>query len=110
MRLDHDRNGRFNLDPLKGVEMLSMTFFETKGEEILFGEQKVVIDKDDVASTMFDLSLKCMSIDYMDYDRRSSHLAVVMVEDETKETNITAQLIEDMMRLNWRNWTDYNSN
>ena len=104
MRINHDMDGRFNLDPLKGVEVWSMTFFETKGEKILFGKQKVVIDKDDMASTMFGMSLECMSIDYMDYDSRSSHLAVVMVEDKTKGTNITAQLIEDMMGLNWGHW------
>ena len=104
MRIDHDRDGWFNLDPLKGVEVWSLTFLKTNGEKILF-----VIDKDDMASTMFDLSLKGMSIAYMDYDGRSSHLAVVMVEDETKGTNITAQLIEDMMGLDWGNWIDYNS-
>lgn len=84
--------------------------FRDEGGKILFGKQKMVIDKDDMASTMFDMSLKCMSIDYMDYDRRSSHLAVVLVEYETKGTNITAQLIEDMMGLDWGYCTDYNSN
>ena len=47
MRIDHDRDGRFNLDPLKGVEVWSMTFFKMKGEKILFGKRKMVIDKDE---------------------------------------------------------------
>ena len=100
MRIDSDRNGRFNLDPLKRVEIWSMTFFKMVGK-LLIEYRKRILHKDDLASTMFDMSLRGMSIDYMDYDGRSSHLAVVMVEDDTKGTNITAQLIEDMMGLNW---------
>ena len=93
-------DGNFDLSPLFKMEIWSVSFFAWNATWMPFEQKSAVIrERDALASTLFDFSIKCKSIDYMDYDERSFHLAIVIVDDELKNTNITPRLVETMMKL-----------
>lgn len=95
-----DIDGNFDLSPLFKKEIWSVTFivWNATGKTL---ERKIVIrEQDALASTLFDFSLRCKSIDYMDYDWRSLHLAIAVVDDKSGNTNITPGLVETLTKLN----------
>ena len=99
MIIESDRCGNFDLTPLTNMEIWSISFFVCNSDDKILKQTSIIRERDTLASTLFDFSLRCMSIDYMDYDRRSSHLAIVVVDDKSKNTNITLELVESLMKL-----------
>ena len=99
MIIESDRCGNFDLTPLTNMEIWSVTFFVCDAYDKILEQTSVIRERDTLASTLFDFSLRCMSIACMDYDGRSFHLAIVVVDDKSKNTNITPGLVETLMKL-----------
>lgn len=99
MRINSNAIGSFDLTPLLSVNLWSITFFIWDACNMRFEQKKRVMKRDELISTLFDIAIGCKSIDYMDYDGRSSNLAIVLIDDKTMNTNITPMLIENMSKL-----------